>query len=160
MGLYAEDRDGLFGSVATYVYEWVAGGFFVVHTAYGCIGDSCVGGIEMIGYDPETGRFRTHFFDSRGNISSEDLTFPGWAASRSGKTGFGDALAAGDFDDDGLADLAVGAPGEPVSSRTGAVNVLYGTPMGLTGSGSQLFTQNSPGLGAVAGSGAQGSTAV
>jgi hypothetical protein len=87
VGLYAEDRRRLFGSVATYVYEWVAGGFFVVHTAYGCIGDSCVGGIEMIGYNPETGRFRTHFFDSRGNISSEDLTFPGWAASRSGKTG-------------------------------------------------------------------------
>jgi hypothetical protein len=27
----------------------------------------------------------------------------------------------------------------------GAVNVLYGTSAGLTGSGSQLFTQNSPG---------------
>jgi Protein of unknown function (DUF1579) len=60
---------------ASDVYEWVAGGFFVVHTAYGCIGDTRVGGIEMIGYDPVTKRFRTHFFDSQGNISNQDLTF-------------------------------------------------------------------------------------
>jgi Protein of unknown function (DUF1579) len=53
----------------------VAGGFFVVHTAYGSIGDAAVGGIEMIGYDPETARFRTHLFDSQGNLSSQDLTF-------------------------------------------------------------------------------------
>jgi hypothetical protein len=53
----------------------VAGGFFVVHTAYGCIGDTRVGGIEMIGYDPVVKRFRTHFFDSQGNISNQDLTF-------------------------------------------------------------------------------------
>jgi hypothetical protein len=60
---------------ASDIYEWVAGGFFVVHTAYGCIGDTRVGGIEMIGYDPITRRFRTHFFDSQGNISNQDLTF-------------------------------------------------------------------------------------
>jgi hypothetical protein len=60
---------------ASDIYEWVAGGFFVLHTAYGCIGDIRVGGIEMIGYDPEINRFRTHFFDSQGNISNQDLTF-------------------------------------------------------------------------------------
>jgi hypothetical protein len=60
---------------ASDIYEWVAGGFFVVHTAYGYIGDSRIGGIEMIGYDPEAGSFRTHFFDSQGNLSNEDLTF-------------------------------------------------------------------------------------
>jgi Protein of unknown function (DUF1579) len=60
---------------ASDIYEWVAGGFFVVHTAYGRIGDTHIGGIEMIGYDPEAGRFRTHFFDSQGNVSNEDLTF-------------------------------------------------------------------------------------
>jgi hypothetical protein len=49
---------------ASDIYEWVAGGFFVVHTAYGCIGDTRVGGIEMIGYDAITRKFRTHFFDS------------------------------------------------------------------------------------------------
>jgi hypothetical protein len=56
---------------------------------------------------------------------------------------FGDALAAGDFNSDGFADLAVGAPFESVGSAlsAGAVNVLYGSAAGLTTAGSQLFTQ-------------------
>jgi hypothetical protein len=41
---------------------------------------------------------------------------------------FGAALSAGDLNDDGFADLAVGVPGEGVdgSSGAGAINVLYG----------------------------------
>ena len=56
---------------------------------------------------------------------------------------FGAELAAGDFNNDGFADLAVGAPGEGVGSAggAGAVNVLYGSSGGLTTSGGQLFTQ-------------------
>jgi Protein of unknown function (DUF1579) len=68
---------------ASDVYEWVAGGFFLVHTAYGRIGDSDVGGVEIIGYDIETKKYRTYFFDSQGNISTQDLTFDDgrWTAS-------------------------------------------------------------------------------
>jgi hypothetical protein len=56
---------------------------------------------------------------------------------------FGFALAAGDFDNDGFADLAAGAPGEAVGndSGTGAVSVLAGSPAGLTATGAQFFTQ-------------------
>ena len=56
---------------------------------------------------------------------------------------FGSALASGDFDNDGLADLAAGAPGEAVGSlfSAGAVSVLYGATGGLTSLGGQLFTQ-------------------
>jgi hypothetical protein len=56
---------------------------------------------------------------------------------------FGAALAAGDFNNDGFADLAVGAPGEAVGAAdvAGAVSVLYGSATGLTTSGGQLFTQ-------------------
>ncbi len=45
----------------------------------------------------------------------------------------GGALAAGDFDDDGLDDLAIGAPGEAFGSATaaGAVYLMRGTPTGL-----------------------------
>jgi hypothetical protein len=56
---------------------------------------------------------------------------------------FGWALAAGDFNQDGLADLAVGAPFETVGGAfaAGAVSVLYGSAGGLTASGGRLFTQ-------------------
>jgi hypothetical protein len=59
---------------------------------------------------------------------------------------FGDALAAGDFDNDGFADLAIGVTAEDIGGifDGGAVNVLYGRAAGLTGPGSQYFTQNTP----------------
>jgi FG-GAP repeat len=65
---------------------------------------------------------------------------------------FGAALAVGDFDRDGFADLAIGVPHEDVGTiaDAGAVNVLYGSIGGLTGTGSQIFTQNSPGVGSAA----------
>ena len=51
--------------------------------------------------------------------------------------GFGAALTVGDFDDDGLADLAIGIPAEDVGSTTpvanaGAVAVLTGAPTVLS----------------------------
>ena len=45
--------------------------------------------------------------------------------------------------------LAAGAIGEAVGSagaELGAVNVLYGSAAGLTEAGSQVFTQDSPGV--------------
>jgi FG-GAP repeat len=61
---------------------------------------------------------------------------------------FGWAVAAGDFNNDGSADLAVGAFSEAVGTRidAGATSVLYGSAGGLTTSGGQLFTQNSAGV--------------
>jgi len=61
---------------------------------------------------------------------------------------FGQALAAGDFNHDGAADLAAGAPEEDVGSvaDAGAVSVLYGSVAGLSRTGGQLFTQNSAGV--------------
>jgi hypothetical protein len=60
---------------------------------------------------------------------------------------FGRAVAVGDFDD-GIDDLTVGVPAEDVGAvfDAGAVNVLKGAAGGLTGSGSQQFTQDSPEL--------------
>ena len=61
---------------------------------------------------------------------------------------FGEQLASGDFNNNGLADLAAAAPLEDVGTvpDAGAVSVLQGAAGGLTGSGGQLFTQNSPGV--------------
>src|SRR4029450_12721700 len=84
---------------ASDVYEWVAGRFFVVTTPRGRVGEVDVGGIELIGYDPETKIFRTHFFDSQGNISSQDLTFEAGTWTWSGTH----ARATGVLSDDGQA---------------------------------------------------------
>src|SRR5260370_36613418 len=50
------------------VYEWMPGGFFVLHTAYGRIGNMGVGGTEILGYDAASKQYRSHFFDSQGHI--------------------------------------------------------------------------------------------
>lgn len=63
---------------------------------------------------------------------------------------FGSALAAGDFDADGYADLAVGVPWEDVGSPAivdaGAVQILYGSSAGLRAVDNQLWQQDSTGL--------------
>jgi hypothetical protein len=62
---------------------------------------------------------------------------------------FGRALAVGDFDHDGVDDLAVGAPGESVSfmDAAGAVHAIYGSAdVGLTEAGNQVWHQNSSGV--------------
>jgi FG-GAP repeat len=96
----------------------------------------------------------------------------GVGSDAEGSDGFGDALAAGDFNNDGFADLAVGAAFEDAGSvfEAGAVNALPGSAGLLAGVGSQLFTQDSAGVGsaaergdlfgeALAGSGPQSATA-
>ena len=60
--------------LASDVYEWVPGGFFILHTAYGRVGGIEVGGVEMIGYDAERKNYRVTFFDSQGNQTSHTLT--------------------------------------------------------------------------------------
>jgi hypothetical protein len=68
---------------------------------------------------------------------------------------FGHYLAAGDFNGDGSADLAIGVSGEDVLTivDAGAVNVLYGSGCGLQadpascgGPDDQFWTQDSPGV--------------
>ncbi|MGD8517432.1 MAG: FG-GAP repeat protein, partial [Anaerolineae bacterium] len=63
---------------------------------------------------------------------------------------FGIALAAGDFDGNGAADLAIGVSEEDFGTYTeaGAVHVLYGglPSGGLSARTSQLWHQNSPGV--------------
>ncbi len=68
------------------VYEWMPGGFFVLHTAYGRIGKMDVGGTEILGYDPAAQKYFSRFYDSRGNISEAELTVNGNAWTWKGET--------------------------------------------------------------------------
>jgi hypothetical protein len=60
----------------------------------------------------------------------------------------GDALAVGDFNDDGFDDLAIGSTLYKVNGvyGAGAVNVIYGSSSGLTAAGDQQFTRDSSGI--------------
>ncbi|MEV7400677.1 FG-GAP-like repeat-containing protein [Streptomyces sp. NPDC091267] len=69
------------------------------------------------------------------------LDSPGVMGVMEGNDLFGTAVAAGDFDADGRADLAVGAPGKYL--QTGGVSVIPGSATGPTGLGSLLFTPDS-----------------
>lgn len=62
--------------------------------------------------------------------------------------GFGTALATGRLNTDAYADLVVGVPSEPYGAvaGAGAVHVLPGSGAGVTGAGSQLWTQNTAGI--------------
>jgi len=61
---------------------------------------------------------------------------------------FGFALASGDFNRDGFADLAIGVPFEDAggASAVGAVNIIYGSANGLTSNQDQFLVQGEGGL--------------
>jgi hypothetical protein len=82
------DEGGRLGSPITTsdVYEWVPGGFFVLHTAYGRIGDFGGGGVEIIGFEATTGHYVSHFFDSQGNVSTSTLVRRGDTWTYQGET--------------------------------------------------------------------------
>jgi len=67
--------------------------------------------------------------------------------------GFGKALVAGDFNRDGIADLAIGSPGRAVNgaSGAGAVFIVYGSRSGLRSTAAQMWTEASLNLTATAG---------
>jgi hypothetical protein len=78
---------------------------------------------------------------AHGRLFTQDT--PGVIDTSEAGDGFGSALAAGDLNGDGRADLAVGAPLEDTGNGVdaGAVTVLYGSPTGVTTTGSEFFSQ-------------------
>jgi len=92
-------------------------------------------------------------YGSAGGLTGagDDRWREGWGGlpdAREPGDGFGSALAAGDFDGDGFADLAVGVPREDVDGAldAGAVDVIRGSADGLTGAGSQRFAEGAGGV--------------
>jgi hypothetical protein len=78
--------------------------------------------------------------------------FAGVPGTREENQQLGAAVAAGDFDGDGHADLAVGAPRDSVggAQAAGAVNVLYGADGGLRRGLDQLWSQDTAGVKGIA----------
>ncbi|MBE9040977.1 FG-GAP repeat protein [Oscillatoriales cyanobacterium LEGE 11467] len=90
------------------------------------------------------------FLPANDQVFSQDT--PGVVGLSESSDSFGEVLAAGDFNNDGYADLAVGSPDEDIETGTGvitnagAVNVLYGTASGLSATNDQIWHQNSTGV--------------
>ncbi len=49
-------------------YEWLTGGFFLVHHCNGQIGDAPINAMETIGYDAASQTYPSQFFDNYGGI--------------------------------------------------------------------------------------------
>jgi hypothetical protein len=58
-------------------YEWLEGGFFVLHRVDVLLGGQPVKGVETIWYDPPSGAYRTHFVDVGGNTSAYEVRLDG-----------------------------------------------------------------------------------
>ncbi|MGI0040324.1 MAG: FG-GAP repeat protein, partial [Nitrososphaera sp.] len=98
-------------------------------------GQSGAGMVNVI-YGSASGLSATAVPDQR---FFQDFSLPGDPASNisdasEADDSFGGALASGDFNNDGHTDLAVGVPDEDVGPDVdaGAVNVIYGSPSGLS----------------------------
>lgn len=92
-----------------------------------------------------------HVFYSNGSILStsfQDFWTQGIVEGAPEEDRFGNSLGAGDFNGDGMADLAAGVQYEDVGSNVnaGAVNIIYGKSSGLSIEGNQIWHQDSSGV--------------
>jgi len=113
---------------------------------------------EDLGSTANTGAVEIYYGSAGGITTRVSNDF--WHQDRSGVADtadehdfFGSSLTVGDFNDDDYIDLAVGVPyediGSPAVVDAGAVNVLYGSDTGITGSGSDYWHQDVSGIGSI-----------
>jgi hypothetical protein len=107
---------------------------------------------EAVGTPRRAGAVQVFYGSAAGLTTARDrLWFPGLGGvpgDQATSGGFGSALAVVDFDGDGYADVAIGAPGTVVSGirESGQVVILRGSAAGLTAGGAQVWDQTSPGV--------------
>lgn len=109
------------------------------------------------GFENEAGAVEV-IYGSSGGLSTTAIPAQLWhqeSADINANEHFGSSLAAGDFNDDGYIDLAIGIPEDNIPSPAlniegiadvGAVNIIYGSPTGLSRTfvPDQLINQDSP----------------
>jgi hypothetical protein len=82
---------------ATDRYEWMPGGFFLLHHVSAHMGDGELTALEVIGYDAATGTYPMRSFDSMGNTGSHQATLRDGTWTFTGAT----ERFTGRFSDDG-----------------------------------------------------------
>jgi hypothetical protein len=84
---------------ATDTYEWLPGGFFLVHRVDGRMGDEEVRVLEIIGYDAASDAYFTHSYDNHGGVAEYEATLHDRAWSILGRS----ERFTGTFDEGGTA---------------------------------------------------------
>ncbi len=77
--------------------EWLPGGFFLVNRWDGRVGDAEFNGMEVIGYDAESRKYSSRFFDNAGNAPTYQVTVNDKVWTYTGKL----QRATFEFSDDG-----------------------------------------------------------
>jgi len=67
-------------------YEWLPGGFFLIHHVDGHMGEDPVKAIEMIGYDASSRLYTTQSYDNQGNVNAYQANLQGREWTISGRT--------------------------------------------------------------------------
>ncbi|OMI39561.1 FG-GAP-like repeat-containing protein [Streptomyces sparsogenes] len=113
----------------------------------------------VVGVDDWSNKVRVAYGSASGlsdaNTKSFDQDLPGLYGAEEEGDGLGTAVSVDDVNGDGYADIALGIPGEDFSGLTdaGSFALVPGSASGFTGTGSQVFHQNSDGVPGVAESG-------
>lgn len=106
------------------------------------VGDALNAGAVQILFGGAAGAGAHNQLITQGHIEPEMQVFPGVAETGDS---FGWSVAAGDFDGDGFADVAIGVPYENLVagdlSDAGVVQILRGSAAGVTAAGQQLLSQ-------------------
>jgi hypothetical protein len=89
---------------------------------------------------------------SSSNTQSFDQSLPGFYGAQESGDDVGSAVSVADVTGDGYADIALGISGEDFSGLTnaGSFALVPGTASGVTGTGTQVFHQNTSGVPGVA----------
>jgi hypothetical protein len=104
--------------------------------------DLAVGSPEgIVGFGNLYGFVRVYYGSTTPEIFGEGVNVSNVGVLQEARTGF--ALAAGDFNGDGFADLAIASPG--LNTNAGAIRIAYGGASGLGDPGS-VIDQDAPGV--------------
>jgi len=89
---------------------------------------------------------------SESRVQSFDQDLAGFPGAQEEGDELGAAVSVADVEGDGYADIALGIPGEDVGTiaDAGSVALVHGSASGVTGTGAQVFHQNTAGMPGVA----------